>query len=77
MEEALYLWFVLALLLNKFIIARLMMRVLYNEQTNCLCASVQARSFTNRLHGKAAERAVLTEIIVLKLKSPSSTFTVK
>ena len=28
------------------------------------------RSFTNRLHGKAAERAVLTEITVLKLKSP-------
>ena len=28
-------------------------------------------------HGKAAERAVLTELTVLKLKSPSSTFTVK
>ena len=39
-------------------IARLMMWVLYNEQTNCLCTRVQARSFTNRLHGKAAERAV-------------------
>ena len=26
------------------------------------------RSFTNCLHGKAAERAVLTEITVLKLK---------
>ena len=59
-----YLWFVLALLLNKFIIARLMMWVLYNEQTNCL-------------HVKAAEWAVLTEITVLKLKSPSSTFMVK
>ena len=46
------------------------MRVLYNEQTNCLRARVEARSFTNRLHGKAAERA---EITVLKLKSPSST----
>ena len=31
----------------------------------------------NRLHGKAAEQAVLTEITVLKLKSPSSTFTIK
>ena len=30
----------------------------------------------NRLHGKAAERAVLTEITVLKLRGPSSTFTV-
>ena len=40
-------------------------------------ARVYKRWFTNRLHGKAAERAVLTEIIVLKLKSPSSTFTVK
>ena len=54
-----------------------MMWVLYNEWTSCLRARVQARSFTNRLHGKAAERAVLTEITVLKLKSPSSTFTVK
>ena len=27
-----------------------------------------------RLHGKAAEWAVLTEITVLKLKSPSSTY---
>ena len=53
------------------------MWVLYNERTSCLRARVQARSFTNRLHGKAAERAVLTEITVLKLKSPSSTFTVK
>ena len=43
---------------NKFIIARLMMRVLYNERTNCLRARVEACSFTNRLHGKAAERAV-------------------
>ena len=46
--------------------------VLYNERTNCLCARVQARSFTNRLHGEAAERAVLTEITVLKLNSPSN-----
>ena len=57
-----------------------MIWVLHNERTNCLRARVQARSFTNRtirgLHGKAAERAVLTEITVLKLKSPSSTFTV-
>ena len=30
------------------------MWVLYNERT----AIVEARSFTNRLHGKAAERAV-------------------
>ena len=29
------------------------------------------------LHGKAAERAVLTKITVLKIKSPSSTLTVK
>ena len=43
------------------------MWVLYNEWTNFLCAHVQARSFTNRLHGKAAERAVLTEITVLKI----------
>ena len=34
------------------------MRVLYNKRTNCLRARVEARSFTNRLHGKAAERAV-------------------
>ena len=27
-------------------------------RTNCLRARVQVRSFTNRLHGKAAERAV-------------------
>ena len=53
------------------------MWVLYNEWTNCLRACVQALSFTNRLHGKAAERAVLTEITVLKLKNPSSTFMVK
>ena len=53
------------------------MWVLYNERTNCLRARVLAHSFTNHLHGKAAERAVLTEITVLKLKSPSSTFTVK
>ena len=45
------------------------MWVLYNEQTNCLRARVQVRSFTNRSHGKAAERAVLTEITVLKLKA--------
>ena len=32
---------------------------------------------TNCLHGKAAERAVLTKITVLQLRSPSSTFTVK
>ena len=31
----------------------------------------------NRLHGKAAERAVLTEITMLKLKSLSSKFKVK
>ena len=42
-----------------------------------LLVRVQERSFTNRLHGKAAERAVLAEITVLKIKSPSSTFTVK
>ena len=35
---------------------------------------VYKRLFTNRLHGKAAERA---EITVLKLKSPSSTFMIK
>ena len=35
------------------------------------------RLLTNRLHGKAAERAVLTEITVLQLRSPSSTFMVK
>ena len=34
------------------------MWVLYNEQTNCLRAHVQVRSFTNRLHGKATEQAV-------------------
>ena len=34
------------------------MWVLCNERTNCLRARVQARSFTNRLHGKAAEWAV-------------------
>ena len=38
---------------------------------------VQARSYTNRLQGKAAEQAVLTEITVLKIKNLSSTFTVK
>ena len=54
-----------------------MMWVLYNEQTDCLRACAQAHSFTNRFHGKAAERAVLTEIALLKIKSPSSTFTVK
>ena len=47
------------------------MWVLYNEWTNCL--HVQ----TNCLHGKAAERAVLTEITVLQLLSPSSIFMVK
>ena len=72
-----YLWFILALLLNKFIIAKLMIWVLYNEQTNCLRACVQVRSFINHLHGEPAEWAVLTEITVLKLKSPSSTFAVK
>ena len=30
---------------------------------------VYKRSFTNRLHGKAVEWAVLTEITVLKLKA--------
>ena len=34
------------------------MQVLYNERTICLRMRVQAHSFTNRLHGKAAERAV-------------------
>ena len=38
------------------------MWILYNERTNCLRARVQVHSFTNRLHGKAAERAELTEI---------------
>ena len=52
------------------------MWVQYNEQTNCF-AHMYKRSFTNRLHGKAAERAVLTEITVLKPKNPSSTFMVK
>ena len=37
-----YLLFVIALILNKFIIARLMMWVLYNERMNCLSARVQA-----------------------------------
>ena len=45
------------------------MWILYTEWTNCLCACVQARSFTNCLYGKAAEWAVLTEITVLKLKA--------
>ena len=53
------------------------MWVLYNEWMNYLRVRVQACLFTNRLHGKAAEQAVLTEITVLKIKSPSSTFTVK
>ena len=35
------------------------------------------RLLTDRLHGKAAERTVLTEITVLQLQNPSSTFTVK
>ena len=34
------------------------MPVLYNERTNYLRVRVQARSFTNHLHGKAAERAM-------------------
>ena len=42
-----------------------MMWVLYNERTNCLRTRLQARSFTNRLIGKATEQAVLTEITVL------------
>ena len=47
------------------------MWVLNNEWTNCLRARVQARSFTNRLHGKAAEQAVLTEITCsVKTKKP-------
>ena len=50
-------------------IARLMIWVLYNERTNCLRMHVQACSFTNHLHGKAAKQAMLTEITVLKLKS--------
>ena len=50
------------------------MWILCNERTNCLRARVQARSFTNCLHGKAAKCA---EITVVKLRSPSSTFTVK
>ena len=53
------------------------MWVLYNKRMNCLRVCVQVRSFTNHLHGKAAEQAMLTEITVLKLKSPLSTFTVK
>ena len=32
------------------------------------------RLLTNCLHGKATEQAVLTEITVLQLRSPSSTF---
>ena len=51
-----------------------MIWVLYNERTNCLRARLQ---IANHLHGKTAERAVLTEITVLKPESPSSTFTVK
>ena len=49
-----------------------MIWVLYNEWTNCLraCARLQ---IANRLHGKAAERAMLNSV---KTKSPSSTFTV-
>ena len=43
-----------------------MMWVLYNERTNCQRVRVQAISFTNHLHGKSAEQAVLTEITVLK-----------
>ena len=35
------------------------------------------RMLTNCLHGKAAKRAMLTEITVLQLQSPSSTFKVK
>ena len=53
---------------------------IYNREANDVGPvrmHVQARSFTNRLHGKAAERSVLSEITVVKLKSPSSTFTVK
>ena len=50
------------------------MWVLYIEWTNFLRMRVQAHSFTNRLHGKAAEWAVLTEITVLKLKNPSSIY---
>ena len=50
------------------------MWVLYNERTNCLCVHLQACSFTNCSHDKAAERAVLTEITVLKLKGPSSIY---
>ena len=42
------------------------MWVLYNERTNCLRTCVQACSVTNRLHGKAAEWAVPTEIKVFK-----------
>ena len=47
-----------------------MIWVLYNERTNCLRARVRARlQIANRLHGKAAEWAVLTEITELKLKA--------
>ena len=44
-------------------------RTVYAREYKCL--------LTNHLHGKAAEWAVLTEITVLQLRSPSSTFTVK
>ena len=40
-------------------------------------ARVYKGFLTNRLHGKAAEPAVLTEITVLQLQSPSSAFAVK
>ena len=51
-----------------------MMWILYNERR---IVYARKRLLTNRLHGKAAEWAVLTEITVLQLRSPSSTFTVK
>ena len=41
-----------------------MICVLYNERTNCLRAHARLQ-IANRLHGKAAEQAVLTEITVL------------
>ena len=52
--------FVLALVFNnenKFINARLMMCIVYNERTSCL--RVYKRLLTNRLHGKAAKLCLL------------------
>ena len=58
-------------------LGRLLLRQSHIMNGRIIYARVYKRSFTNCLHGKAAERAVLTEITVLKLKNPSSTFTVK